>query len=117
MSVGLSTSAMLTIDVMLEVASLCESVAMWEWQSISPGVTHLPIASIILALTGASIDLATRTNFPSRIRIEPPLMVPCETVMTLAFLIRTSRGGVNTGGGAGGFVLAGCARNSRTPAS
>ncbi len=42
-------------------------MAVWEWASISPGVTCLPVASISTAPAGASRSWPTATILPSRI--------------------------------------------------
>jgi hypothetical protein len=71
---------------------LTESNALCECASIIPGVTYIPVASMTLAFAPArtSAFLPTAAILPSRIRIEPPSITPCEAVMIVAFLIRTS---------------------------
>src|SRR5437868_14877492 len=53
-----------------------------------PGMTNWPAASITCALEGAFTLAPTSVIFPSFIRTEPCSMVPCETVMIVAFWIR-----------------------------
>src|SRR2546423_1279324 len=89
MSSGLSTSAMFTIEETEMLPSFTSpSIAMCEWQSIMPGMTNWPAASITCALLGAFRFGPTSVIFPSLIRTEPCSMVPCETVMIVAFWIR-----------------------------
>src|SRR5258707_15712435 len=47
------------------------SIAMCEWQSMIPGITNWPAASITLAPAGALIDGPTSAILPSLIRIDP----------------------------------------------
>src|SRR6201993_5476670 len=72
------------------------SMAMWEWQSMIPGITNWPAASITLAPTGALIDGPTSAILPSLMRIEQFSMVPCETVRMVAFWITMT--GLASGG-------------------
>ncbi len=44
-----STSSMRTIDVIDSVPSLIASAAEWEWASMMPGVTYLPVPSMTFA--------------------------------------------------------------------
>src|SRR5262245_69364 len=92
MSVLSTTSFIRTIADTETEPSLTESSALCECASIIPGVTNIPVASMTLAFAPAltSLFLPTAAILPSRIRIEPPSITPCEAVMIVAFLIRTS---------------------------
>src|SRR5262245_6571709 len=92
MSVSSTTSFIRTIAETETEPSLIESSALWECASIIPGVTYIPVASMTLAFAPARTSpfLPTAAILPSRIRIEPPSITPCEAVMIVAFLIRTS---------------------------
>src|SRR3954462_134609 len=69
------------------------SPAVCEWQSMMPGVTNLPVASITLALASLALTFSpTAAILPSRMRIEPFLMVPCDAVRIVALRIKVSRG-------------------------
>ena len=61
------------------------SMAMCEWQSMMPGMTNWPAASITWASFGALMDEPTSAILPSLIRMEPCSMLPCETVRIVAF--------------------------------
>src|SRR6267378_3404250 len=61
------------------------SMAMCEWQSMIPGMTNCPAASMTWASLGALMDWPTSAILPSLIRMAPCSMVPCETVRTVAF--------------------------------
>ena len=77
---------MLAIDETEMLPSLTlPSMAMCEWQSMMPGMTNWPAASMTLAPLGALIDEPTSAIFPSLMRIEPCSTVPCETVRMVAF--------------------------------
>src|SRR5262245_23411490 len=92
MSVLSTTSFIRAIAVTERVPSLTESSALCECASMMPGVTYIPVASMTLAFAPAwtSLFLPTAAILPSRIRIEPFSITPCEAVMIVAFLIRTS---------------------------
>src|SRR5215813_13384966 len=92
MSVLSTTSLILTIAETETEPSLIESSALCECASIIPGVTYIPVASMTLAFAPAftSLFLPTAAILPSRIRTEPFSITPCEAVMIVAFLIRTS---------------------------
>src|SRR5262247_386853 len=92
MSVLSMTSFIRTIAETETEPSLTASSALCECASIIPGVTNIPVASMTLAFAPAltSLFLPTAAILPSRIRIEPPSITPCEAVMIVAFLIRTS---------------------------
>src|SRR5882724_6891178 len=67
------------------------STPVCEWQSMMPGVTNLPVASMTRAFGSRAFTFGpTSAILPSRIRIEPLLIVPCEAVIMVAFLIRVS---------------------------
>src|SRR5271170_24736 len=89
------------------------STAMCEWQSMIPGITYWPAASITCASFGALTEVPTSAILPSLIRMEPCSMVPCETVRMVAFWIRIT-------GGASGELAArdmrGSANRHRTQA-
>src|SRR6266567_3432246 len=71
------------------------STPVCEWQSMMPGVTYLPVASMTRAFGSRAFTFGpTSAILPSRIRIEPLLIVPCEAVIMVAFLIRVSDGAV-----------------------
>src|SRR5690348_15676820 len=73
------------------VASLTSlSSAMWEWESMMPGVRYLPPASMTAASAGAVRLSPTAAILPSWMRTLPFLMLPWVTVMTTAFLMRTA---------------------------
>src|SRR6266404_3440670 len=60
-----------------------------------PGVTYLPVASMTRAFGSRAFTFGpTSAILPSRIRIDPLLIVPCEAVIMVAFLIRVSPGAV-----------------------
>src|ERR1035438_1699268 len=83
MSSGLSTSSMPTMEDTATAPSLMLSAAMCEWQSMMPGITNWPPASITRAPSGTStFSLASRI-LPSRIRMDP-WKVPLVTVSTVA---------------------------------
>src|ERR1044071_3485296 len=90
---GSMMSRMRTMAVTESVPSLMlPSPAVCEWQSMMPGVTHLPVASMTLAFGSRALTFGpTSTILPSRIRIEPFLIVPCEAVMMVAFCTSSSR--------------------------
>src|SRR5262245_551076 len=92
MSVSSTTSFIRTIAETETEPSLTESSALCECASIIPGVTYIPVASMTLAFAPARTSpfLPTAAILPSRIRIDPPSITPCEAVMIVAFLIRTS---------------------------
>src|SRR5262245_30757876 len=92
MSVLSTTSFIRTIAETDTEPSLTESNALCECASIIPGVTYIPVASMTLAFAPArtSLFFPTAAILPSRIRIEPPSITPCEAVRIVAFLIRTS---------------------------
>src|SRR5215510_2662637 len=92
MSVLLTTSRCRTIAETETEPSLMSSSAEWECASMIPGVTYIPVASMTLAFGPAltSLFLPTAAILPSRIRTEPFSITPCEAVMIVAFLIRTS---------------------------
>src|SRR5215510_2641228 len=92
MSVLSTTSFIRTIAETETEPSFTESRALCECASIIPGVTYIPVASMTFALAPAltSLFFPTAAILPSRIRIEPPSITPCDAVMIVAFLIRTS---------------------------
>src|SRR4029453_13500473 len=60
-----------------------------------PGVTNLPVASIILAFGSRGFRFGPISAiFPFRIRIDPLLIVPCEAVMMVDFFFRVSPGAI-----------------------
>ncbi len=61
------------------------SMAMCEWQSMMPGVTYIPVASMTVAPPGTWMLLPTSAILPLRMRMEPPSMVPLVTVRMVAF--------------------------------
>ena len=63
------------------------SIAMCEWQSMIPGITYWPFASITVAPSGTFKSVPTPAIFPSRIRIEPCSIFPCVIVRIVAFFI------------------------------
>ena len=86
MSSGSITSSMPTIDDTDTLPSLTPpSTPMCEWQSMMPGMTYLPAASITVAPLGTETLRPTSAILPLRIRIEPLSIVPCETVRIVAF--------------------------------
>src|SRR2546430_1180051 len=87
MSSGLMTSLISTIEDTDTLPSLTPpSTAMWEWQSIMPGMTNWPAASMIFAPEGSSTFSPTSEILPSLTTIEP-LSVPLVTVMMVALRI------------------------------
>src|SRR5438093_9500513 len=101
MSSGFRISAMFTIEETETLPSLMLSAAMCEWQSIMPGITNCPAASITCASFGALTDTPTSAILPSLIRMEPCSMFPCETVRIVAFRITMTAG---TSGGAAAAI-------------
>src|SRR5208283_5623410 len=95
---GLMTSRMATMDETETVPSFVDSRAMWVWQSIKPGVTCLPLRSMILAPMGARTFSPTSLMSPSRMMMEP-VMVPWVTVWMVAFCRTIVEG--EAGGAAG----------------
>ncbi len=61
------------------------STAMCEWQSIMPGMTNWPAASMTCASFGAFTEAPTSAIFPPLIKIEPCSMVPWLAVKMVAF--------------------------------
>src|SRR2546429_3345661 len=59
MSSGSRTSSMFTMEETETLPSLMASAAMCEWQSIIPGITNCPEASITCAPVGALMDWPT----------------------------------------------------------
>src|SRR5262245_50229318 len=66
---------------------------MCECTSISPGVTYLPVPSMIKASAGDSTEVPTAAIFPSRISTEPFAIVGPAAVMIVALRIRVVRRG------------------------
>src|SRR5208282_937327 len=88
MSSGFKTSPTLTMELTATLPSFTlPSTAMCEWQSMIPGVTNIPEASITVAPAGSFTFFPTSAILPSRIRIDPCSMVPFVTVRMVAFLI------------------------------
>jgi hypothetical protein len=73
-----------TIEETETLPSLMLSAAMCEWQSMMPGITYWPPASITLAPAGTVILVPTSAILPSRIRMEAFGIVPFVTVNTVA---------------------------------
>ncbi|MCA1628975.1 MAG: hypothetical protein LC774_01110 [Acidobacteria bacterium] len=90
MSVGFKASRVLTIEVTESVPSLMASSAECEWQSMMPGVTYLPVASMTRTSEPARRFAPTAAIFPLRIRMSEPVSVPCEAVRIVALRIKTS---------------------------
>src|ERR1700688_1487470 len=65
-----------------------------------PGITNCPLASITSAPWGLAMDWPISAILPSRIRIEPCSIVPCDTVSIVAFWIRRIGGAAASGGSA-----------------
>src|ERR1051326_6547119 len=63
-----------------------------EWQSIMPGMTYLPVASITFASAAAFRFLPTAAIFPRRRRTSVFCIVPCVMVNTVALRISVSAG-------------------------
>jgi hypothetical protein len=61
-----------------------------EWQSIIPGVTNLPVASIVRAFDDALRFLPIRAILPSLMSISAFSSVPFAAVKTVALRIKTS---------------------------
>ena len=89
MSRGFSTSRVRVIDVTENAPSLIASSIECEWQSIMPGVTNLPVASITLTPAGALIPFPIFVIFPFCTRISVCSSVPRTAVITVAFFIKT----------------------------
>ncbi len=70
-SSGFSTSSIDTIEETEMLPSLMLSAAMWEWQSMMPGITYWPAASMSCAPGGTSTFSPASTILPSRITTEP----------------------------------------------
>src|SRR5208282_2681057 len=88
MSSGFKTSPTLTMELTATLPSFTlPSTAMCEWQSMIPGVTNIPEASITVAPAASFTFFPTSAILPSRIRIDPCSMVPFVTVRMVAFLI------------------------------
>src|SRR5262245_34998442 len=66
---------------------------MCECTSISPGVTYLPVPSMIKASAGDSTEVPTAAIFPSRISTEPFAIVGPAAVMIVALRITVVRRG------------------------
>src|ERR1700761_1097151 len=65
-----------------------------EWGSMIPGVTYLPVASTTVAPAGALTVAPTPAILPLCNHTLPCWIVPCEAVITVAFLITRSAGAV-----------------------
>src|ERR1700679_3148348 len=59
-----------------------------------PGVTYLPVASTTIALAGALTVAPTPAILPLCNHTLPCWIVPCEAVITVAFLMTRSAGAV-----------------------
>jgi len=82
------------------------STAMCEWQSMMPGVTNWPVASITTASAGAFRVPPTAAIFPSLIKMSPLSMVPWETVRIVALRIRITGAAASNEAPLAGFSLA-----------
>src|SRR5271157_2045222 len=84
MSSGLMMSWISTIDETETLPSLMPpSPAMWEWQSMMPGMTYCPPASMMVAPLGSRTFSPISAILPSLTTMEP-FMLPWVTVMMLA---------------------------------
>src|SRR5688500_1632178 len=103
---------------------------MCECVSITPGVTHLPVASITTASVGGTMFVPTAAILPSRNNTEPRSIIGPVAVRTLAFVMSVGRDGSaryddgngSDGGAGAGVVVCGAAAGrallhpaSRTP--
>ena len=84
MSVGLSVSATLVIELTVVPPSLMSSVAMCECSSMMPGETNLPVRVHDWAPGGTWTSAPTAAILPSRTSTVPFGMVPWVTVRTVA---------------------------------
>src|SRR5271170_6436901 len=85
MSSGFRTSPTLTIELTATLPSFTlPSTAICEWQSMMPGMTYMPVASITVAPAGTFTLLPTLEILPSRIRMDPSSIVPFVTVRMVA---------------------------------
>jgi hypothetical protein len=89
-SVVFSMSLTRVMDVTESEPSLIASSIRCEWQSMIPGVTYLPVASITWHPQAAFNPLLILAILPSRIRMSVFSSVPLIAVITVAFLIKTS---------------------------
>src|SRR4051812_47889040 len=86
MSSGLMMSLISTIEETETLPSLMPpSPPMCEWQSMMPGMTYCPPASITVAPAGSITFSPTAAIFPLVTTMEPCLIVPWVTVMIVAF--------------------------------
>ena len=92
MSVGSSTSWMLTIDDTTVPPSLMASAAMCECASMMPGEMNLPVTSMTSAPAGIVTLAPSAAIFPSRRTIVPFGIVPRVTVTSVAPLQRDDAG-------------------------
>ena len=73
------------------VASFTLESAIWECASMMPGMTNLPVTSMVVTSSGAERPRPMRAMRPSRTRMSVFSSVPAEeTVMTVPPLSRTS---------------------------
>src|SRR5208282_5701806 len=85
MSSGFKTSPIPTIELTATLPSLTPpSTAMCEWQSMIPGVTNMPVASMTVAPAGTFTLLPTWAILPSRMMMVPFSMAPFVTVRMVA---------------------------------
>src|SRR5882672_10059589 len=89
-SVGSKTSSMPVIELTVVPPSLIESAAIWEWQSMMPGATNLPVASTTSAPAGIGTFAPTAAILPPRSTMIPFGIVPLVAVRIVAPLIATT---------------------------
>jgi hypothetical protein len=91
MAVGFRTSCVRAIEVTERVHSLTEpSIIECECASMMPGMTNLPVASMVRAPAGAVRFFPTEAILPPRMRMSVPSSVPCEAVSTVALRMSVS---------------------------
>ena len=84
------TSRMVTMDDTFTAPSLMASAAMWEWESMMPGVTYLPVPSTTWAPPDACRWVPTAAIFPFRMRMSASVRVPWDAVITVAPRMRVT---------------------------
>src|SRR5271170_264689 len=81
-----------------------------EWGSMIPGVTYLPVASTTVAPAGALTVAPTPAILPLCTQTVPFWIVPCDAVITVAFLMTRSVGVVEV------CAVAAATESTKTPA-
>ena len=89
-SSALTTAPTSASGVMASEPSFVPAMAMWVWESIRPGTTKRPAASITFTPAGGAILRPIWRMIPPRTRMSPFAMIPFVTVRIVPFLMRRS---------------------------